>query len=853
MDVTEALQLIADARADPGSGYAIVRDALAAEPADDVRATLLRGLGELARWVTSMADSTDLLHQSIAAARAAGRDDLARDAMLTLSGTRYLAGDPSGAMAALDEAGDGAVGHFAAKVDFQRATILGREGRTADALAAYARALPIFRAADDHYFVAATLGNRALVLLERGEARAAAADLALARDGFRAAGVPISAAGMEHNLGRAVGQLGDVSSALRHFRASEIASHKLGLDSSEVQVNRGEVLLQAGLYEEAEEVAARTAAAMVHKGLAIDRAEALFVLSQALLGQLRMSDAAVAASEAATLLHEQGRRPRALRAEVVAARAGAADPRDVTTLAQELTELGQLLAAGEAWTVVARTDPAAALAGLRQLPLPSSELPLEHRLAVLEVQARERWAVGDAGGARTATTAAVDLGNGHRSVRGSADLRAAVSAQLDSVARFGLQVRRDHGSAWDVLRWVDRCRDSSRGTDAPRPDEEREDLLATLRAVQRATRNADVDTMPDLLREQARLQRRLVTADRHAGGRAHTSSALPRDLAARLDGVMVVQHHVHDGHLAAVVVASGAASIIQLGAVTDVTRHAEQLQRALRKLALQYAAGVADERTVSAVQRHAAALQATALPAGAEPPIDGPDEPVVIVPTAAHLGVPWSLLPALTARQVTVAPSVRHWLATAAQDTSISSVGLVEGVHLDAPSEVAALARLWREQRPQVLMEPTVSATLELLQHVDLVHLACHGSRRARDGRFAQLRLADGDLVSFELEHLPRSPRVVVLAACEAGLLEPLPGDETAGIATALFAAGTASVIAPVVVVPDTAFTRQLFVAVHHGMAAGRSPVQALRDAQAAQRNPVEALLARSVSCFGRG
>lgn len=852
MDVTEALQLIADARADPGSGYATVRDALTADLTDDVRAVLLRGMGELARWVTSMADSTDLLHQSIAAARAAGRDDLARDAMLTLSGTRYLAGDPSGAMAALDEAGDGAVGHFAAKVDFQRATILGREGRTADALVAYARALPIFRAANDHYFVAATLGNRALVLLERGEARAAAADLALARDGFRTAGVPISAAGMEHNLGRAVGQLGDVSRALGHFRAGETASRKLGLDSSEVQVNRGEVLLQAGLYEEAEEVAARTAAAMVHKGLAIDRAEALFVLSQALLGQLRMTDAAVAASEAAGLLHKQGRRPRALRAEVVAARAGAADPRDVTALAQELTELGQWLAAGEAWTVVARTDPAAALAGLRQLPLPASEMPLELRLAVLEVQARERWAAGDAGGARTATTAAVDLGNGHRSVRGSADLRAAVSAQLDSVARFGLQVRRDHGSAWDVLRWVDRCRDGSRGTDASSPDDEREDLLATLRAVQRATRNADVDTMPDLLREQARLQRRLVTADRHAGGRSPTSPALPRDLAARLDGVTIVQHHVHDGHLAAVV-ATGGASIIQMGALADVTRHAEQLQRALRKLALQYAAGDADERTVSAVQRHAAALQATALPDVAELPITGRDQPVVIVPTAAHLGVPWSLLPALAARQVTVAPSVRHWLATASQSAPIASVGLVEGVHLDAPSEVAALARLWRAQRPQVLMEPTVSATLELLQQVDLVHLACHGSRRARDGRFAQLRLADGDLVSFELEHLPRSPRVVVLAACEAGLLEPLPGDETAGIATALFAAGTASVIAPVVVVPDTAFTRQLFVAVHRGLAAGRSPAQALHDAQAAQRDPVEALLARSVSCFGRG
>ena len=111
-----------------------------------------------------------------------------------------------------------------------------------------------------------------------------------------------------------------------------------------------------------------------------------------------------------------------------------------------------------------------------------------------------------------------------------------------------------------------------------------------------------------------------------------------------------------------------------------------------------------------------------------------------------------------------------------------------------------------------------VADTLDVLQRVDLIHLACHGSRRARDGRFAQLKLADGDLVSFELERLTRTPRVVVLAACEAGLLEPLPGDEAAGMATALFGATTATVVAPVVVVPDNSLTHAIFLDVHRFM-----------------------------------
>ena len=74
---------------------------------------------------------------------------------------------------------------FAAKIEFQRATILGREGQLDEALAAYNRALPIFESARDTYSISCTLGNRAMFRIERGEARAARADLIVSRDGFR--------------------------------------------------------------------------------------------------------------------------------------------------------------------------------------------------------------------------------------------------------------------------------------------------------------------------------------------------------------------------------------------------------------------------------------------------------------------------------------------------------------------------------------------------------------------------------------------------------------------------------------------------------------------------------------------
>jgi len=443
-------------------------------------------------------------------------------------------------------------------------------------------------------------------------------------------------------------------------------------------------------------------------------------------------------------------------------------------------------------------------------------------------------------------------------MRGSADLRAAVSAQLDSIAQFGLGLRREGSGSWAVLSWVDRCRGGA--TSIPPStldgDAERGELLAQLRAVQQQARAADAEQMPALMRDQARLQRHLIAADRRVGGRAGRERRLPRDLRARLRRVVVVQHHRHGERLGAVVVEDGRARTVDLGQLDAIERHAELLGRATRRVARNVALGVADERSLGVVDTHALALAQLLLPGFDEKRAsdrNGEPQPVVVIPLARHMGVAWSLLPALATRPVTVAPTLRHWISHAGDGLSISDIALVEGVQLAAGSEIADVADVWAARSPVVLRPAIVADTLDVLQRVDLIHLACHGSRRARDGRFAQLKLADGDLVSFELERLSRTPRVVVLAACEAGLLEPLPGDEAAGIATALFGATTATVVAPVVVVPDNSLTHEIFLDVHRFMARGVAPAAALFAAQSLRTDPAERVIARSISCFGRG
>ena len=74
-----------------------------------------------------------------------------------------------------------------------------------------------------------------------------------------------------------------------------------------------------------------------------------------------------------------------------------------------------------------------------------------------------------------------------------------------------------------------------------------------------------------------------------------------------------------------------------------------------------------------------------------------------------------------------------------------------------------------------------------------------------------------------------------------------------AGLATALFAVTTATLVAPVVVVPDNSLTRDVFVDFHRAMASGAAPALALFEAQSHRTDEVESVLAQSINCFGWG
>ncbi len=184
-------------------------------------------------------------------------------------------------MQTIEAAARGASGLLAAQVEFQRATVLARQGSACEALSSYSVALPVFEDHRHNEFLAMTLSNRGMVHLYRGELSEAARDLKAAREVYWRQGNQPDVAFSDHNLGMVAARRGDIPEALRRFDDSEKTLTSLLGSASEVQVSRCETLLSAGLRREALVLATEIVAELGQVGLGEDQAEAMLVAAQA--------------------------------------------------------------------------------------------------------------------------------------------------------------------------------------------------------------------------------------------------------------------------------------------------------------------------------------------------------------------------------------------------------------------------------------------------------------------------------------------------------------------------------------------------------------------------------------------
>ena len=213
------------------------------------------------------------------------------------------------------------------------------------------------------------------------------------------------------------------------------------------------------------------------------------------------------------------------------------------------------------------------------------------------------------------------------------------------------------------------------------------------------------------------------------------------------------------------------------------------------------------------------------------------DDGVVVVPAGPLASIPWSVLPDMHGRPVTVCPSASSWLTARRRglDEIAKPPGppavLVAGPDLTyAAAEVTGIAKVYPGCHVLLGEAATVNGTLRALDGVPLAHLAAHGHHDRENVLFSRLDLADGPLMAYDIQQLAAAPRHVVLSSCDVGRTVVRPGDEILGFTAALLYVGTTTVISSVTRVADDTAVGTM-TAYHRLLAAGHPPAEALAQA----------------------
>jgi CHAT domain-containing protein len=229
------------------------------------------------------------------------------------------------------------------------------------------------------------------------------------------------------------------------------------------------------------------------------------------------------------------------------------------------------------------------------------------------------------------------------------------------------------------------------------------------------------------------------------------------------------------------------------------------------------------------------------------------DGPVVVVPPGRLHTIPWSAIPALADRAVSVAPSAGAWLrARRAAPPDRHHVILARGPGLlTEGAEVPAVARLYDDVTVLADGAATTRETLGALDGAWLAHIAAHGTFRPDSPLFSSLRMHDGPLTVYDFEQLRRAPYRLVLSSCDSGVLAPAGANELLGLVSSLLPLGTAGVIAAIVPLNDHAAV-PVMVDLHRSIRSGCTLAESLcRTRSALTGDPVHQATAASLLALG--
>jgi len=229
------------------------------------------------------------------------------------------------------------------------------------------------------------------------------------------------------------------------------------------------------------------------------------------------------------------------------------------------------------------------------------------------------------------------------------------------------------------------------------------------------------------------------------------------------------------------------------------------------------------------------------------------DGPVIVVPPGKLHAIPWALLPVLSDRVVSVAPSASAWMrAHTAAPPAHHRVTLARGPGLSTGgAEVPLVAKLYDDVTVLTNSGATTHNVLGALEGAWVAHIAAHGTFRADSPLFSSLRMHDGPLTVYDFEQLDRAPYRLVLPSCDSGRLAPTGANELLGLVSSLLPLGTAGVAAAVVPLNDRAVV-PIMVDLHTYLQEGKTLAESLyRVRRGLADDPVQQATALSLVALG--
>lgn len=744
----------------------------------------------------------------------------------------------------------------------QRGSILVRRGSMADALADLTEAVELLD--DQAEDLCATLLNRSALNLYWGNPAAAEADLRQCVDTAQRHGLGVLHAKARFNLGHLAYQRGDLPAALREIDA---ALHDPLLASSLHAIalgGRAEALRAAGLTREADADLAEAVVIFRRERLTHDLGEALLARTQVALLERRWADALRFSRQAGSQFGRRGNPVWADLAELHGLQAQLGLGRRLATVATSAADLaGRLRATGlaedarVASLVAARAllaggeaARAAAVAGPESTRLADGDR-IGTRLLARLVRAELAGARGDRSRREAELRGGLADVHRHQASFGSLDLQTASALHGRQLAELGLADAVRDGRPSVVFAWSERARALTARLPPVRPPDDPQvaEMLADLRGVRTALRAAELagQRVPELRRRRTVLERQVRQRAWFAAGPAEVErpASLGAVRAALGDGAVVVYLAV-GAALYALVARSRTARLVRLPPLGPAGAVLRRVRADLDAAALTVL-----PPPMRAVVLRSLAGGLRALDDALWRPVSAliGDGPVLVVPTFALGAVPWTLLPGLRGRPLSVAPSATSWLAARARPAVTGPPVFAVGPGVPrGGTEVAAAAQTWPTPTVLTGAAATGSAVLAAAARSRLLHVAAHGVHEVDNPLFSSLQLADGPLFGYDLPRAAALPTHVVLSACDLGLAEVRPGDEALGMTSALLVGGVASVVAGVARVGDEVAAAAM-VAYHRCLATGRSPAVALATALAGLDEATPAPLV----CFGAG